>query len=85
MLHLPAAAQASLVAGARDLEPVRGLTHGFYKYPARFSPSFARAAIETFTQPFEWTVKLRYRCAICRRPTGTRRVRTDLETSAFYP
>ena len=51
MLHLPAAAQASLVAGARDLEPVRGLTHGFYKYPARFSPSFARAAIETFTQP----------------------------------
>ena len=32
-------------------EPVRGLTHGFYKYPARFSPSFVRAAIETFTQP----------------------------------
>jgi hypothetical protein len=30
---------------------VRGLTHGFYKYPARFSPTFARAAIETFTQP----------------------------------
>src|SRR6202030_3611089 len=51
MLHLPAAAQAALVAGARDLEPVRGLTHGFYKYPARFSPSFVRAAIETFTQP----------------------------------
>jgi hypothetical protein len=30
---------------------VRGLTHGFYKYPARFSPVFARAAIETFTEP----------------------------------
>jgi hypothetical protein len=29
---------------------VRGLTHSFYKYPARFSPSFARAAIATFTQ-----------------------------------
>jgi hypothetical protein len=29
---------------------VRGLTHGFYKYPARFSPAFARAAIETFTR-----------------------------------
>jgi hypothetical protein len=27
------------------------LTHGHYKYPARFSPSFARAAIETFTRP----------------------------------
>lgn len=50
-LKLPAAAQAALVAGARDLEPVRGLTHGFYKYPARFSPSFARATIETFTEP----------------------------------
>ena len=51
LLELPAAAQAALVAGARDLEPVRGFTHGFYKYPARFSPSFARAAIEIFTLP----------------------------------
>jgi hypothetical protein len=50
-LKLSASAQAALVAGARDREPVRGLTHGFYKYPARFSPSFARAAIEAFTQP----------------------------------
>jgi hypothetical protein len=30
---------------------VRGLTHDFYKYPARFSPTFVRAAIETFTKP----------------------------------
>jgi hypothetical protein len=30
---------------------VRGLTHDFYKYPARFSPTFARAAIEVFTKP----------------------------------
>lgn len=50
-LHLPAAAQAALIAGARNPEPVKGLTHGFYKYPARFSPTFARAAIETFTRP----------------------------------
>jgi DNA methylase len=51
-LHrLPRAAQAALVAGARDNESVRGLTHNFYKYPARFSPVFARAAIEAFTQP----------------------------------
>jgi DNA methylase len=42
-------AEALLIAGARDANPVRGLTHGFYKYPARFSPGFARAAIETFT------------------------------------
>lgn len=51
MLELSAFVQAALVAGARDSEPVRGLTHGYYKYPARFSPRFARAAIETFTQP----------------------------------
>jgi hypothetical protein len=51
LLDLPTAAQVGLVAGACDTTPVRGLTHGFYKYPARFSPSFVRAAIETFTQP----------------------------------
>jgi hypothetical protein len=51
LLRLSRAAQAALVAGARDHEPVRGLTHNFYKYPARFSPIFARAAIEAFTQP----------------------------------
>lgn len=43
--------EAALIAGARDTEPVRGLTHGFYKYPARFSPAFARAAIQALTQP----------------------------------
>lgn len=28
---------------------VNGLTHTFYRYPARFSPVFARAVIETFS------------------------------------
>jgi DNA methylase len=51
ILDLDHTTQTAFVAGARDLEPVRGLTHGFYKYPARFSPSFVRAAIETFTRP----------------------------------
>ena len=50
-LRIPRTAQARLIAAARDAEPVRGLTHGYYKYPARFSPTFARAAIETFTKP----------------------------------
>jgi hypothetical protein len=44
-------AQAAFIAAARDGGPVRGLTHDFYKYPARFSPVFARAAIELFTKP----------------------------------
>ena len=34
-LDLPGAAEAALIAGARDGSPVKGLTHGYYKYPAR--------------------------------------------------
>jgi DNA methylase len=49
-IQLASDAEASLIAAARNIEPVRGLTHGFYKYPARFSPTFAKAAIETFTR-----------------------------------
>jgi hypothetical protein len=48
---MPDSAQEELVTAARDAAPVRGLTHGFYKYPARFSPVFARAAIQIFTDP----------------------------------
>jgi hypothetical protein len=50
-LQLSDEAQIALVAAARTSEPVRGLTHSFYKYPARFSPLFARAAIQAFTRP----------------------------------
>jgi hypothetical protein len=48
--------EQALIAGARSLQPVQGLTHGFYKYPARFSPCFARAAIEAFTEPGDWVL-----------------------------
>ena len=40
-----------LAEAVHNREPVSGLTHGFYRYPARFSPLFARAAIEAFTGP----------------------------------
>src|SRR5258708_30042297 len=50
-LRLSDDAQAVFIAAARDGRPVRGLTHDYYKYPARFSPVFARAAIELFTKP----------------------------------
>ncbi|MER9776591.1 DNA methyltransferase [Mesorhizobium sp. M0220] len=50
-VDLDANAEAALIAGARFAEPVKGLTHGFYKYPARFSPAFVRAAIDVFTEP----------------------------------
>ena len=36
---------------ALDQDPITGLTHTFYRYPARFSPVFARAAIEAFSEP----------------------------------
>ncbi len=39
-----------IVKAARCKRPVSGLTHDFYRYPARFSPAFARAVIRAFTQ-----------------------------------
>lgn len=51
LLSLTDAVQAALIASARDPGRVNGFTHQFYKYPARFSPSFVRAAIEAFSQP----------------------------------
>ena len=51
LLTLSAESEAKLIASARNTVPVGGLTHNFYKYPARFSPEFARAAIEAFTEP----------------------------------
>jgi hypothetical protein len=39
------------VADVQSTKPVTGYTHNYYRYPARFSPQFARAAIEAFSQP----------------------------------
>ncbi len=40
-----------LLDAINDRNIVSGLTHDIYRYPARFSPLFARAAIELFTEP----------------------------------
>jgi hypothetical protein len=40
-----------LAEAARDKGRVSGLTHKYYRYPARFSPQFVREAIEQFTSP----------------------------------
>ena len=42
---------SDLLASIRCQERVLGMTHGFYRYPARFSPQLARAIIERFTDP----------------------------------
>jgi DNA methylase len=48
--------EAAFVTSARDAGPVKGLTHGYYKYPARFSPRFVRAALEAFTAPGDFCI-----------------------------
>ena len=48
--------QLALVDGARDTRPIAGLTHNFYRYPARFSPAFVRAAINAFTKPGDYVL-----------------------------
>lgn len=44
---------SKLADAAMDKKPVTGWTHNFYRYPARFSPRFAAAAIKCFSQPSE--------------------------------
>ena len=46
-----AISDASFRTAASDQSQITGLTHGFYRYPARFSPQFAAAAIERFSKP----------------------------------
>lgn len=43
--------QEKLLSAVQNRDPVSGLTHCFYRYPARFSPHLARAAIEAFSEP----------------------------------
>ena len=43
--------QIGLIEALHSSRKVEGLTHGFYRYPARFSPEFVRAVIEEFTKP----------------------------------
>ncbi len=45
-----------LMEAARDISPVSGYTHNFYKYPARFSPKFVRAVIEAFSEPGDFVL-----------------------------
>src|SRR5262245_7369979 len=37
--------------GVHAPQPVSGFTHSYYRYPARFSPLFVRAAIRAFSSP----------------------------------
>lgn len=50
-LEISEADEARVIESARDPQPVSGLTHNFYRYPARFSPTFVRATIEALSKP----------------------------------
>jgi hypothetical protein len=45
-----------LRAAAANSEAVRGHTHNYYRYPARFPPIFVREAIEAFSKPGETVI-----------------------------
>src|SRR5262245_54934369 len=47
---------SGIVDAACDTAPVTGLTHNFYRYPARFSPKFVRSIIENFSRPGDLVV-----------------------------
>lgn len=51
MTRLSSKGLVSLAQAAQDCSSVTRFTHGFYPYPARFSPQFAQAIIATFTEP----------------------------------
>lgn len=51
LLQLARADIERLAQAAVDSRHVSGLTHNFYRYPARFSPALVRAAIRAFTEP----------------------------------
>jgi hypothetical protein len=42
---------SDIINTAQDTAPVCGLTHNFYRYPARSSPKFIRSIIEKFSKP----------------------------------
>ncbi len=53
-LNLPSPSLGSvdkLLAAIAAKDPVSGYTHNFYRYPARFSPLFAREVISQYSRP----------------------------------
>lgn len=56
MLELSQSSVSRLWNAVEDRGRVKGLTHQFYRYPARFSPQFVRTFIEEFTEPGDLVV-----------------------------
>lgn len=52
-VELAHAQQLEIIAAAESATPIVGLTHNFYRYPARFSPLLVGALVEALTEPGE--------------------------------
>ena len=87
--HLPLSpsAAARVLGAARYQEHVAGLTHTFYRYPARFSNTFARTMIQVFTKPGD-TVLDPFMgggtTIVEARAAGRRAIGTDINTLATF-
>lgn len=55
-LSLPSCDVEKFLTSIYSQAPVSGLTHDYYKYPARFSPDFARSTIDVFSKPGDLVV-----------------------------
>ncbi len=45
------------IDAAKNKHNVNGLTHNFYKYPARFSPLFVDEAISAVSSPGDFNIR----------------------------
>ena len=52
--HSTMSSEGMIAEAYHSTARVAGLTHGLYRYPARFSPELVRAAIDTYTEPGDW-------------------------------
>ena len=77
----------ALIDAMQNSAPAQGLTHTFYKYPARFSPAFARAAIATFSHPGDVILDPFMGCGttlVEALITGRHAIGSDINTLAYF-
>ncbi len=80
-------AMAAIAVAALDNSRVKGKTHQFYRYPARFSPGFVQHIIEQFTNPGDLVLDPFIgggTTAVEARTLGRRCVGIDINTLAVF-
>ena len=68
---------------AMDDSPVSGFTHTYYRYPARFSPQFARTAIEALTKPGDLVLEYRYENGLWQQPIYAVRLKNNTSEKLY--